>query len=134
MEKTLNFSEISRHITGGHRNTINPNKIAEKHIPAMDRFFYEELPGWWEKKKVEIRGDIIPVLQCPRCKAEEKVGIIEMMGKSKGIQKITFGFHCSCGALVTLRELTFGDMDESSLYKAVGEYIKSQPESVEISF
>ena len=60
MEKTLNFSEISRHITGGHRNTINPNKIAEKHIPAMDKLFYEDLPAWWEKKKGEIRKEKHP--------------------------------------------------------------------------
>lgn len=47
MQKLINFSELSRYITKGDRNSIRSNKIPKKHIDALDRLFYVDLPKWW---------------------------------------------------------------------------------------
>lgn len=54
MNKLINWSELSRYITGGDRNCIRPKKIWKKHIPTLDKLFLEDLPDWWRKKKDEI--------------------------------------------------------------------------------
>lgn len=50
----LNWSKLSRYITGGNRNSLRPGKIPVKHWPRIDKLIYEELPAWWEKKKKEL--------------------------------------------------------------------------------
>lgn len=48
MEKLINWSELSRYITGGDRNGIRPKKIPKKHKDKLDKLFLEELPKWWK--------------------------------------------------------------------------------------
>ena len=47
--KIINFSELSRIITGGDRNALRPKKIPLKWIPLLDQFFLSDLPGQWIK-------------------------------------------------------------------------------------
>lgn len=56
LHKLINFSELSRYITGGDRNTIRINKIPKKWIPAIDRLILHELPEWWARIKAEINN------------------------------------------------------------------------------
>lgn len=49
--KIINFSELSRYITGGDRNCLRPNKIPEKHLKKLDRFFYVEIRDLWDNLK-----------------------------------------------------------------------------------
>lgn len=52
IEKLINWSELSRYITGGDRTTLRPKKkIPEKYYPAIDKLIKEDLPAWWEKRK-----------------------------------------------------------------------------------
>jgi hypothetical protein len=55
LTKLLNWSEISRHITGGDRNTIRSNRIPKKHLDKLDDLFFKELPEMWVKLKDEIK-------------------------------------------------------------------------------
>ena len=50
MEKLINWSELSRHITGGDRNCIRANKIPKKHLLALTKFFEVDLPKWWRER------------------------------------------------------------------------------------
>jgi hypothetical protein len=50
MEKLINWSELSRHITGGDRKCIRSTKIPRKHYAAMSQLIYQDLPKWWEAK------------------------------------------------------------------------------------
>lgn len=54
MEKLINWSELSRHITKGDRNGIRFNKIPKKHIEALDKLFNDELPKWWLEQKTKL--------------------------------------------------------------------------------
>lgn len=56
MEKLINWSELSRHISKGDRNGIRFNKIPKKHIEALDKLFKDELPKWWLEHKTKL-GD-----------------------------------------------------------------------------
>jgi len=40
MEKLINWSELSRYITGSDRNGIRANKIPKKHKEAINRLMY----------------------------------------------------------------------------------------------
>lgn len=51
MEKLINWSELSRIITGGDRNGIRFKKIPKKHIPALDQLFNVDLPAFWAEQK-----------------------------------------------------------------------------------
>ena len=51
MEKLINWSELSRLITGGDRNCIRANKIPKKHREALDKLFNEDIPAWWNERK-----------------------------------------------------------------------------------
>jgi hypothetical protein len=51
MRKLINWSELSRYITGGDRNCIRAKKIPKKHLKALDKLFKEDLAEWWEKYK-----------------------------------------------------------------------------------
>lgn len=53
MEKLINWSELSRLITGGDRNCIRPKKIPKKHLAKLDKLFTEEIPEWWAKEKLQ---------------------------------------------------------------------------------
>lgn len=53
MEKLINWSELSRHITGGDRGAIRATKLAKKHHPEMDKLIKNDLPAWWEEKKTQ---------------------------------------------------------------------------------
>jgi len=55
MKKIINWSELSRHITGGDRNCIRPGKVPKKHVPALDKLFKEDIPAWWEQQKNNLR-------------------------------------------------------------------------------
>ncbi len=54
MQRLINFSELSRYITKGDRNSIRSNKIPKKHIEALDRLFYVDLPKWWGDLKKDF--------------------------------------------------------------------------------
>lgn len=47
----INWSALSRYITGGDRNSIRPTYIPKKHHEALDKLFNEELPAWWSGQK-----------------------------------------------------------------------------------
>ena len=47
----INWSALSRYITGGDRNSIRPTYIPKKHHEALDKLFNEELPDWWSGQK-----------------------------------------------------------------------------------
>lgn len=51
MKSLINFSELSRYITGGDRNNFRPGKIPRKHWNKIDKLVYNDLPEWWEKFK-----------------------------------------------------------------------------------
>ena len=50
MEKLINWSELSRIITG-NRNGIRCKKIPKKHIEALDKLF-DDIPKWWREYKM----------------------------------------------------------------------------------
>lgn len=52
MEKLINWSELSRIITGGDRNGIRFKKIPKKHIEALDKLFIDDIPKWWREYKM----------------------------------------------------------------------------------
>lgn len=47
----INWSALSRYITGGDRNSIRPSYIPKKHHEALNKLFNEELPAWWSGQK-----------------------------------------------------------------------------------
>ena len=47
----INWSALSRYITGGDRNSIRPTYIPKKHHEVLDKLFNEELPAWWRCQK-----------------------------------------------------------------------------------
>jgi len=47
----INWSALSRYITGGDRNSIRSVYIPKKHYEALDKLFNEELPAWWSGQK-----------------------------------------------------------------------------------
>lgn len=47
----INWSALSRYITGGDRNSIRPTYIPKKHYEALDKLFNEDLPAWWSGQK-----------------------------------------------------------------------------------
>jgi len=51
LSKLINWSELSRFITKGDRNSIRPKYIPKKHYEALDKLFNEELPAWWSGQK-----------------------------------------------------------------------------------
>ena len=52
MKDLINWSELSRYITGGDRNGIRSNKkLPKKHIDKLNNLFQKELPKWWEEHK-----------------------------------------------------------------------------------
>jgi len=51
IEKIINFSELSRYVTGGDRNNLRPGRIPKKWWPEIDRLIHTLLPEWWEKYK-----------------------------------------------------------------------------------
>lgn len=50
LSKIINWSELSRHITGGDRGSIRSNKIPIKYLKTLWYFFNSELPEWWDNK------------------------------------------------------------------------------------
>ena len=54
MEKLINWSELSRLITGGDRNGIRFKKIPKKHIEAIDKLFIKDMPKWWQEQKYKL--------------------------------------------------------------------------------
>ena len=52
MEKLINWSELSRIITG-NRNGIRFKKIPKKHIEALDKLF-DDIPKWWREHKYKL--------------------------------------------------------------------------------
>lgn len=55
LEKLINFSELSREITGGNRGCIRPNQINGKYFEKLDKLFLEDIPNWWKMKKNRIK-------------------------------------------------------------------------------
>lgn len=53
MNKLINWSELSRYITSGDRNSIRPKYVPKKHYAAMDRLFQVDLPKWWGEYKIQ---------------------------------------------------------------------------------
>ena len=53
IEKIINWSALTRLITGGDRNGIRSNNIPKKWHTAIDKLIYVDLPAWWERKKKE---------------------------------------------------------------------------------
>jgi hypothetical protein len=51
MEKLINWSELSRIITG-NRNGIRFKKIPKKHIEALDKLLIDDIPKWWREYKM----------------------------------------------------------------------------------
>lgn len=51
ISRILNFSELSRYITGGDRNCIRANKVPKKWHNRIDQLIYKELPKYWEEIK-----------------------------------------------------------------------------------
>jgi hypothetical protein len=47
MNTLINWSELSRFITGGDRNSLRPKKIPKKHWGKIDKLIEEDLPAWW---------------------------------------------------------------------------------------
>jgi hypothetical protein len=54
MRKLINWSELSRLITGGDRNGIRFKKIPKKHTEALDKLFIEDMPKWWQEQKSRL--------------------------------------------------------------------------------
>ena len=52
MEKLINWSELSRIITGGDRNCVRFKKIPKKHIEALDKLFIDNIHKWWREYKM----------------------------------------------------------------------------------
>lgn len=51
LRKLINWSELSRFIAGGDRNSIRPKYIPKKHYEALDKLFNKDLPEWWSGQK-----------------------------------------------------------------------------------
>ena len=52
MEELINWSELSRIITGGGRDGVRFKKIQKKHIEALDKLFIDDIPKWWREYKL----------------------------------------------------------------------------------
>lgn len=48
-QKIINWSELSRHITGGDRKCIRANYIPKKHLKKLTQLFEVDLPKWWKE-------------------------------------------------------------------------------------
>ena len=51
IEKIINWSALTRLITGGDRNGIRSNNIPKKWHTAIDKLIYVDLPAWWERER-----------------------------------------------------------------------------------
>jgi hypothetical protein len=49
MEKLINWSELSRYITGGDRKCIRANYIPKKHLKKLTQLFEVDFPKWWKE-------------------------------------------------------------------------------------
>ena len=54
IEKIINWSALSRYLTGAGRNGFRKGKKIPKGRHAeIDKLIYVDLPAWWERKKKE---------------------------------------------------------------------------------
>ncbi len=49
--KLLNWSQISRHVTGKRQNLVFPHKVPRMYWDKIDELIYKQLPEWWEQFK-----------------------------------------------------------------------------------